>query len=56
MILNNIDENGLDYESIKFFEGFMNDDFVIFRVIFLIDKFIKDLNKDFKVENYNMII
>lgn len=56
MILNNIDENGLDHESIKSFEEFMNDDFATPRVITLIDKLIKDLNKDFKAENYNTII
>ena len=56
MALNQLNTNGLDSDAMSLFEKYMNEDFATPRVISLIDRLIKDLNKDFNVVTYETII
>lgn len=55
MVYSKLEDQSIDLESIKLFESEMNDDFATPRVISLIDKLIKDLNKGFEIKLYNTV-
>lgn len=53
MVYSKLEDTSMDLEVIEMFESEMNEDFATPRVISLIDKLIKDLNKAFDIKIYN---